>query len=42
MKYGPPKVDQGINGNSHRASTSKDHLQKDEYKDSHMESPIQQ
>ena len=32
MKYGPPKVDQGINGNSHRASTSKD---------SHMESPIQ-
>ena len=28
-------------GNSHRASTSKDHLKKVEYKDSHMESPIQ-
>ena len=34
-------MDQGIEGNSHNASTSKDHLKKGEYKDSHMESPIQ-
>ena len=41
MKYRPPKVDLGIDGNTHRASTSKDHLKMVEHKVSHMEFLIQ-
>ena len=37
MKYRPPKVGQVINGNSHKASSSQDHLKMVEPKDSHKE-----